>query len=68
MIDKLLFSTAHFISKFLKFTTGQSDSLPVDRIIRVLKFFLLFLILTGIFMPCLLPVLVVPIIITIVLI
>ena len=68
MIDKLLFSTALFISKFLKFTTGQADVLPVDKIIRVLKFFLLFLVITSIFLPCLAPFLVIPVIITIVLI
>ncbi len=68
MLDKLLFSIALFISKFLKFTTGQADCIPVDRTIRILKYFLLFLVITSIFLPCLAPFLVIPIIITIVLI
>lgn len=68
MIDRLLLSMVVFISKFLKFTKGDADCLPVNIIIRMLKYFLLILIVTSIFLPCLAPFLVIPIIITIVLI
>jgi len=68
LIDKLLYSIALFISKSLNFTKGQADCLPVNSIIRILKFFLIFLIITSIFMPCLAPFMVIPIIITVILI
>ena len=69
LIDKLLYSTVSFISKFLKSTKGTDrDSLPVDIILRILIRFLIILIITSIFMPCVAPFLVIPIIITIALI
>jgi hypothetical protein len=68
LIDRLLFSMARFISKCLKSTEVDRDCLPVDKIIRILKIFLLVLIITSIFMPCLIPFLLIPVIITIMLI